>query len=294
MANSEQLAEASLHTPPRLRTLKPASVRERRPGARTEPPESRGRRRLQLSRPGRMDAPRRRSGTSGRHPHLETEPEILKHMAQLHVGTQMSSSISGSVRGQGDDEEKEGEEEDEGGRWGGAGAEQRQDRSERGLASPPVCCTLAGKRADIISLRKHLGHARRLASAIKRGQSYFHLLQKEAEEEQEEEERRRARREERLRTEPRPPSFSSDSDSDSEGWPLPAGTSWSGANEVRLRRKKSQSARPFTPVHHSLTSPLLSEASRTGNCKLSESLSEKRLLSLSSVASTAVVLTGER
>lgn len=59
---------------------------------------------------------------------------------------------------------------------------------------------------------------RRLASAIKRGQSYFHLLQKEEQEEQEGEERQRMRREEQLRTEPRPPSFSSDSDSDSEGW----------------------------------------------------------------------------
>ncbi|XP_045898567.1 coiled-coil domain-containing protein 60-like, partial [Micropterus dolomieu] len=40
--------------------------------------------------------------------------------------------------------------------------------------------------------------------------------------------------------------------------PLLAGTSWS----ARPRRKKSQSARPFTPVHHSLTSPLLSQAPR--------------------------------
>lgn len=59
---------------------------------------------------------------------------------------------------------------------------------------------------------------RRLASAIKRGQSYFHLLQKEEQEEHEAAERQRMRREEQLRTEPRPPSFSSDSDSDSGGW----------------------------------------------------------------------------
>ncbi|XP_073322563.1 coiled-coil domain-containing protein 60-like isoform X2 [Pagrus major] len=126
----------------------------------------------------------------------------------------------------------------------------------------PVCCTQAGKRADIISLRKHLGHARRLASAIKWGQSYFHLLQKEEQEEQEAKERQRMRREEQLRTEPRPPSFSSDSDSDAEGWPLPATPSCSGVNEGRPRRKKKQSERPFTPVHHSLTSPLLSETPR--------------------------------
>ncbi|XP_035513989.1 coiled-coil domain-containing protein 60-like isoform X2 [Morone saxatilis] len=128
--------------------------------------------------------------------------------------------------------------------------------------SLPVSRTQAGKRADIVSLRKHLGHARRLASAIKRGQSYFHLLQKEEREEQEVEESQQMRKEEQLRREPRPPRFSSDSDSESEGWPVPAGTSWSSANEARLRRRKSQSARPFTPVHHSLISPLLSEAPR--------------------------------
>ncbi|XP_033947450.1 coiled-coil domain-containing protein 60-like [Pseudochaenichthys georgianus] len=124
----------------------------------------------------------------------------------------------------------------------------------------PVCPTQAGKRADIVSLRKHLGHTRRLASAIKRGQSYFHLLQKEEQEKQEEEERQRMRREEQLRTEPRPPSFSSDSDS--EGWPLPTESSCSGVTVAWLCRKKIQSARPFTPLHHSLSSPLLSEAPR--------------------------------
>ncbi|XP_049907812.1 coiled-coil domain-containing protein 60-like isoform X2 [Epinephelus moara] len=138
----------------------------------------------------------------------------------------------------------------------------RSVRQQHVWKSLPVCRTQAGKRADIVSLRKHLGHARRLASAIKQGQSYFHLLQKEEQEEREEEERQRMRREELLRTEPRPPSFSSDSDSDSEGWRLPAGPSWLGANEVWPRRKKNKSARPFTPVHHSLTSPLLSEAPR--------------------------------
>lgn len=58
---------------------------------------------------------------------------------------------------------------------------------------------------------------RRLASAIKRGQSYFHLLQKEEQEKQEEEKTQQIRREEQLRTEPRPPSSSYDSDSDSGG-----------------------------------------------------------------------------
>ncbi|XP_023272862.1 coiled-coil domain-containing protein 60 [Seriola lalandi dorsalis] len=128
--------------------------------------------------------------------------------------------------------------------------------------SSPVFRTRAGKREDIISLRKHLDHARRLASAVKSGQSYFYLLQKEEQEEWEREERWQVRREEQRRTEPRPPRFSSDSDSDSEGWPVPAGASCSGGNEARPRRKKSQSARPFTPIHHSLACPLLSEAPR--------------------------------
>lgn len=57
---------------------------------------------------------------------------------------------------------------------------------------------------------------RRLASAVKRGQSYFHLLQKQT---------KREELEEQLRTEPRPPSFSSDSESDSEGWGISSGSS---------------------------------------------------------------------
>lgn len=73
---------------------------------------------------------------------------------------------------------------------------------------------------------------RRLASAIKRGQSYFHLLQKEEQEEHKEAERRRMRREEQLRTEPRPPSVSSDSDSDSGGW-----------GNISSHQRKSQDSR---------------------------------------------------
>ncbi|XP_076006759.1 coiled-coil domain-containing protein 60-like [Genypterus blacodes] len=118
----------------------------------------------------------------------------------------------------------------------------------------PSHCARAGKREDSVSLRKHLDHARRLASAIKQGQSYFHLLQKEEEEEQ----RQHMRREEQLRKQHQPPCFSSDSGGDSEWCPLTLKTSWSGGTEGS--RRKSQSARPFTPVYYSLTSPLQSEA----------------------------------
>ncbi|XP_035852238.1 coiled-coil domain-containing protein 60 isoform X2 [Sander lucioperca] len=196
--------------------------------------ENHDRRKLQLSR---RHAPWRSSEAP---PHLETKPVILDNVGQ-HVEKATT-----------DDPPKKVDQ----------SINRNPPDSTGGCKSWPVCRTQAGKRADIVSLRKHLGHARLLSSAIKRGQSYFHLLQKEEQEEQEKVERQRMSREEQRKTEPRPPSFSSDSDSDSEGWPLPAGNSWSGVNEARPRRKKSQSARPFTPVHHSLTSPLLSQAPR--------------------------------
>ncbi|KAG7236479.1 hypothetical protein INR49_000853 [Caranx melampygus] len=199
----------------------------------------------------------------------------------------MSSSISSSVQGQGDDEEKEGVEEDEERQRGGAGAEPSGgstahsrlltvksdgrgismlfDTFSRPLDVAALAVTLRRHQATglltaISQIPQEL--ARRLASAVKRGQSYFHLLQKEEREEREREEKLRTRREEQQRMEPRPPLFSSDSGSDSEGWTVPAGASCSGENEVRPRRKKRQSARPFTPIHHSLASPLLSKAPR--------------------------------
>ncbi|XP_051279852.1 coiled-coil domain-containing protein 60-like isoform X2 [Dicentrarchus labrax] len=219
--------------------VKPALVREQEVSARsTDSRENHDRRTLQLSRQGRLEAPRRPSGSLSRLSHPESRPE---NMGQQRMGTATTDDPPKIVD---------------------QPINSYPPDSTGGSKSLPVSRTQAGKRADIVSLRKHLGHARRLAFAIKRGQSYFHLLQKEEREEQEVEESQQMRREEQLRREPRPPRFSSDSDSESEGWPVPAGTSWSNANEARLRRRKSQSARPFTPVHHSLTSPLLSEAPR--------------------------------
>ncbi|XP_042344139.1 coiled-coil domain-containing protein 60-like [Plectropomus leopardus] len=214
-----------------------------RPG-RKEPAasgESRDRRQLQVSRQGCGEAPRSRSEAPRPPSHLQTKPALL-HNARQQRAREATTDDPPKIVGQ--------------------SINSSPPDSTGGSKSLPVCRSQAGRGADIVSLRKHLGHARRLASAIKRGQSYFHLLQKEEQEERAEEERQRMRREEQLRTEPRPPSFSSDSDSDSEGWPLPAGTCWSGADEVRRRRKKSQSAQPFIPARHSLMSPLLSEASR--------------------------------
>ncbi|KAJ7993657.1 hypothetical protein DPEC_G00256920 [Dallia pectoralis] len=93
-------------------------------------------------------------------------------------------------------------------------------------------CLWAGKREDAVSLRKHLGNTRRLVSAVKHGRGYFLLLQKEQDWE-EALQWNQKRREEWLRSQPRPPGR----DTDNEPW-----------------RKKAQSARPFTPIHRSLTS----------------------------------------
>ncbi|XP_035513990.1 coiled-coil domain-containing protein 60-like isoform X3 [Morone saxatilis] len=219
--------------------VKPALVCEQEVSARsTDSRENHDRRALQLSRQGCLGAPRRPSGSLSRLSHPKSRPV---NMGQQRMGTATTDDPPKIVD---------------------QPINSYPPDSTGGSKSLPVSRTQAGKRADIVSLRKHLGHARRLASAIKRGQSYFHLLQKEEREEQEVEESQQMRKEEQLRREPRPPRFSSDSDSESEGWPVPAGTSWSSANEARLRRRKSQSARPFTPVHHSLISPLLSEAPR--------------------------------
>ncbi|XP_071753736.2 coiled-coil domain-containing protein 60-like [Centroberyx gerrardi] len=178
------------------------------------------RRKLQLSRLSYWESPWRPDGELGQRLHLETKTLMLESPGQ-HVEEAATDDPAEDRPINRDPPDSTG-----------------------GRKSLPVRCTQAAKREDSVSLRKHLGHARRLASAVKQGRGYFQLLQTEEQEEQEEEERRRRRREERQRAEPRPPRLSSDSDSDEDG----------------PRRKKSQSARPFTPVHRSLTSPLLSEA----------------------------------
>ncbi|XP_021462285.2 coiled-coil domain-containing protein 60 isoform X2 [Oncorhynchus mykiss] len=106
--------------------------------------------------------------------------------------------------------------------------------------SLPFRCPQAGKREDAVSLRKHLGHTSRLVSAVRQGRGYFHLLQKKEKEQEEAQQREQKRKEEWQRVQPRPPCSESDSDSDPG-------------------RKKAQSARPFTPIHCSLTSPQASE-----------------------------------
>ncbi|KAI1901057.1 hypothetical protein AGOR_G00056220 [Albula goreensis] len=95
-------------------------------------------------------------------------------------------------------------------------------------------------------------------SAVKQGKGYFHLLQKEEQKLQEVQLMEQRRLEEQRRAECQPPCYDSDSDTESPlriavstggSWPSPSGGE---------RRKKLPAARPFTPVHHSLTSPQLS------------------------------------
>ncbi|KAM6964857.1 coiled-coil domain-containing protein 60-like [Aplochiton taeniatus] len=135
--------------------------------------------------------------------------------------------------------------------------------STTGSKRLPLRCPLAGKREDSISLRKHLGQTRRLVSAVKQGRGYFQLLEKEKQEEEEAQQRERRRREEEERAQPRHPRYSSESsDSDSDGCPVNVGTKWESASGPHLHRRKAPSARPFTPVHRSLTSPQLNQAPR--------------------------------
>ncbi|XP_071339824.1 coiled-coil domain-containing protein 60-like isoform X3 [Trachinotus anak] len=203
--------------------------------------ENHDRRKLHLIGQSDREAPGRSSEAPRLPSYLENRAAIL-NMGQQRVGKVFQATTNGPPK------------------RGDHSIYSNLPDSTGGSKSSPVCRTQAGKREDIISLRKHLGHARHLASAIKQGHSYFHLLQKEEQEEQHREERRQRRREEQRRTEPRPPSFSSDSDTESDRWAVSAGPHCSGEDEARPRRKKSQSARPFTPIHHSLASPLLSEA----------------------------------
>ncbi|XP_036454305.1 coiled-coil domain-containing protein 60-like isoform X3 [Colossoma macropomum] len=124
------------------------------------------------------------------------------------------------------------------------------DTSQENKKSPPKRLK-AGRRADPDSLWKHLWHSRKLVLAVKQGCSYFHLLQEQ--EVQEEQQREKRRREERRKRAIRPPSVSSDSDTDREA---ERGCVTAGVSTIwkRSRRRRVQSARPFTPVHQSLTS----------------------------------------
>ncbi|XP_062399821.1 coiled-coil domain-containing protein 60-like [Sardina pilchardus] len=89
---------------------------------------------------------------------------------------------------------------------------------------------------------------RRLLRAVRQGRGYFQLLQKEAQE--------AAGKEAQGAPGPQPPRPSSDSDSDSES-PVSSGLSWPSSQTSSRGRRRSQSARPFTPIHRSLTTPQL-------------------------------------
>ncbi|XP_051974030.1 coiled-coil domain-containing protein 60-like [Xyrauchen texanus] len=115
----------------------------------------------------------------------------------------------------------------------------------------PLQCLQFRKREDMV-LRKHLCRTRQHIVAVKQGRDYFHLLQKEEQEAQEKQRIERERREELRHTELRPPTVSdSDEDSDTKRWPDIAATHIS---EWKHNRMTFWAARPFTPIHISLTS----------------------------------------
>ncbi|XP_006640369.3 coiled-coil domain-containing protein 60 [Lepisosteus oculatus] len=115
------------------------------------------------------------------------------------------------------------------------------------------------------ALRRHLTHTRCLVSAVKQGQGYFHILQKEAQDLQKAHLEEQQRLAELRRSACKPPSFSteegSESDETTEGFfrtALPAEHS----QLYKKHARRASPARPFTPLHCSLTSPQPSEASQ--------------------------------
>ncbi|KAG5840429.1 hypothetical protein ANANG_G00188720 [Anguilla anguilla] len=130
------------------------------------------------------------------------------------------------------------------------------DRAISTAILKPTGRSMSPAREDSSTLKNHLGHVRRLMSAVRQGRGYFQLLQKEERELQEAQTMERRRREEKQRTECQPPCYDSDSDSES---PLRAAFSAGGSRPIggSGRRKKLPAGRPFTPLHHSLSSPQL-------------------------------------
>ncbi|XP_064209750.1 coiled-coil domain-containing protein 60-like isoform X1 [Anguilla rostrata] len=130
------------------------------------------------------------------------------------------------------------------------------DRAISTAILKPTGRSMSPAREDSSTLKNHLGHVRRLMSAVRQGRGYFQLLQKEERELQEAQTMERRRREEKQRTECQPPCYDSDSDSES---PLRTAFSAGGSRPIggSGRRKKLPAGRPFTPLHHSLSSPQL-------------------------------------
>ncbi|XP_062874172.1 coiled-coil domain-containing protein 60-like isoform X2 [Trichomycterus rosablanca] len=130
----------------------------------------------------------------------------------------------------------------------GDGEEKRRPEPENVQNSPPRWLQIQN-RGDTDALRRHLRRSRKLVSAVKRGCSYYQLLQEQEEQKTE----RRRKKEERRCGELRPPSSVSDSDTDDED-EMSADGRGSSSLSRRSRKRRSQTPRPFTPVHQSLAS----------------------------------------
>ncbi|XP_076854009.1 coiled-coil domain-containing protein 60-like isoform X2 [Brachyhypopomus gauderio] len=108
----------------------------------------------------------------------------------------------------------------------------------------PLNHTRPRRRADTHSLKKHLWNSRNMVVAVRQGRGYFHLLREQEQAEQLEERRRR---------EERKGSASITSDSDG-GVKRSASAGVLSSPLKHSNNRRVQSARPFTPVHQSLTS----------------------------------------
>ncbi|XP_018593337.2 coiled-coil domain-containing protein 60-like [Scleropages formosus] len=110
------------------------------------------------------------------------------------------------------------------------------------------------KRDSVTDLRRHLSHTRRLVSAVRSGRGYFHLLQREEQDLQEVQQREHRRWEETQHAGYCSPSSGLDQHWDSDKTEINHhARSWCCWKHAG--RKEMPAARPFTPIHHSLTSP---------------------------------------
>ncbi|KAK1159958.1 coiled-coil domain-containing protein 60-like isoform X2 [Acipenser oxyrinchus oxyrinchus] len=118
---------------------------------------------------------------------------------------------------------------------------------------------LKNRENELKILKRHLSHTRQLVSAVKQGQGYFQMLQREEcdlRNAQQEEQRSFS---ESQRTECQPPKSSSDEEVTESFFRTEIPAQRRGL--YRKSSKKITAVRPFTPVHSSLTCPRVTEPS---------------------------------
>ncbi|XP_041956913.1 coiled-coil domain-containing protein 60-like [Alosa sapidissima] len=184
------------------------------------------RRQRQLNRQGYWAAPWRSYEEVGEPLYLEPKKLILSSLGQLDEALQETpvSSKTGPV------------------------SSSANLVSTHALMSSSFHVPQTRSREDIVNLKQHLAQTRRLLRAVRQGRGYFQLLEKEAQEAKGQETQGAPG--------PQPPGLSSDSDTDSES-PVSSGLSWPQSQTSSRGRCRTQSARPFTPIHRSLMAPQL-------------------------------------